>query len=125
MPSANGRRLSLAVDACSHALSVLIEAAIVESGKKIVADMQGQVPVDTGALKSTIKMVKTGPIRYAIKAGGAETTKDGYDYALAVEFGNHHSPANPFFYRTYRRNKRGLRRRVRKAIRDGIRQGVK
>ena len=86
------------------ALTAKIEQAAergVQRSAIFVADIQRQlVPVDTGALKSTIRVVKQTPLHYRVIAGDASVTQpDGSKpviYAPFVEYGTANSPAQPF-----------------------------
>lgn len=60
------------------------------------------------------------PSRFLVRAGGPKTTKAGYDYALANEFGTEKMPAQAFFWPTYRQERAGIRRRLNKSIRDAL-----
>lgn len=61
------------------------------------------------------------PLQARVLAGGSLTTKNGYDYANANEFGTEKMNARPSFWPTYRLMKRRIRsaisRRANKAIR--------
>lgn len=64
-----------------------------ERGAQLIADLARQlVPVDTGALRDSIR-VEPGdsPTSRKVIAGGG-----GVDYAAHVEYGTAHSPARPF-----------------------------
>ncbi len=73
-------------------------------GKKSVHELQASIRVEDGR----------HPLRKLVRAGGPLTTKDGYDYALGQEFGNHHAPAQPFFWRSYRLKKKAIRSALQK-----------
>lgn len=119
------------------------DAAFVELTRQTnsLADKIRQtVPVDTGALKSTIRVTPgRRPLSLRIVAGGWATTdkirtrvKDSdfltallsgtanagaYDYARAVEFGHLSKngsvvPARPYFFPIYRWKKKSLKRAV-------------
>lgn len=70
----------------------------------------------TGKLASTIR-VEEGDhdLHLYVRAGGADTTsqptsgRPPYDYALGQEFGNSKTPASPFFYPPYRKEKKSIR----------------
>lgn len=85
--------------------------------------MQRVVAVDEGDLRASVRIEpgKYGD-RFYVKAGGPKTTKrvrnsgkgnaPEYDYALAVEFGTKKMRARPFFYPTYRTNRRAMKRAI-------------
>lgn len=71
---------------------------------------QLQPPEDSGGLEESIRVEKTGfEDRLLVKAGGPLTTKNGYDHALAFEFGTQRQPARPFFWNTYRVKRESIR----------------
>lgn len=84
--------------------------------------MKQVVPVDTGKTKSTIRVErgKRGD-RFYVKAGGSATTEGGFDTATASEWGTQKEKAKPWFYSTWRRNKKqiraGLEHEIKKAVR--------
>lgn len=80
-------------------------AAATERGLKraagFVADIETQlVPVDTSALKQTIRVVRVSADHYQVIAGDPTATRpnDGraVDYAPYVEYGTPNSAAQPF-----------------------------
>lgn len=93
------------------------------------------VPVKSGTLRGSIQ-VEPGhrPGSYRVKAGGKATTRDGFDYALAVEFGSsQHTNAGmfkgsenpgarrqPFFWVAYRLMKKRMKARNTRAINKAI-----
>ncbi|AZO77487.1 MULTISPECIES: HK97-gp10 family putative phage morphogenesis protein [unclassified Bosea (in: a-proteobacteria)] len=84
--------------------------------------MKQVVPVDTGKTKGTIRVErgKRGD-RFYVKAGGPATTDGGFDTATASEWGTQKEKAKPWFYPTWRRNKKqiraGLDHEIKKAVR--------
>jgi HK97 gp10 family phage protein len=65
---------------------------------------------DSGKLAESIRLERgRHPLRVLVRAGGPLTTKDGYDHALANEFGTEKLQAQPFFWPAYRANKTKLR----------------
>lgn len=88
--------------------------------------MQRVVPVEEGDLRASIR-IEIGRFgdRFYVKAGGPRTTKrlrdsakgnaPEYDYALAVELGTRKMRARPFFYPTYRTNRRAMKRAIQNA----------
>lgn len=108
-------------------LSVVPEAAQ-EMGKansisadKLVADAKSLVAVKTGTLRDSIhKEPGKREGSFLVKAGGPTTTtvsaNGEYDYALAVEHGTEDMQRQPFFYPSFRANKRPARDRVRRAL---------
>lgn len=66
-----------------------------DSGDRIVVDAQRQVPVLTGALRSSIrKQMSPGALSCRVEAFGNRAT--GEAYALFVEMGTRHQAAQPY-----------------------------
>lgn len=101
---------------------------------KIVAMMRRLVPVDKGELRDSIgwtwgdppagvrvfarsKPMKNGA-RITIYAGGK-----GIPQAIFQEHGTKFMPANPYFYPSYRANRKGARAGITRAGRKAIREG--
>lgn len=82
--------------------------------------MKQVVPVDTGKTKSTIRVERgRRGDRFYVKAGGPATTDGGFDTATASEWGTQKETAKPWFYSSWRRNRKqikaGLEREIKKA----------
>lgn len=60
----------------------------------VVSKMKDRVPVNTGALRNSIKWTKIGN-EYSLEAGN-----ESINYASFIEFGTFKMRANPFFYPT-------------------------
>lgn len=74
-------------------------------------------PEETGALENSIRREQgRSEIQFVVRAGGPTTTTNGYDRALAFEFGTEKQPARPFFYPAYREMKRRLRYAIVNAV---------
>lgn len=72
------------LDQYSNEVQKLVANEIQDWAKRTVADAQRDVPVDTGALKSTIRdVVGADRLTWIVKAGGI----NGVNYAPYVEFG--------------------------------------
>jgi hypothetical protein len=72
------------LDQYSNEVQKLVASEIQDWAKRTVADAQRDVPVDTGALKSTIRdVVGADRLTWIVKAGGI----NGVNYAPYVEFG--------------------------------------
>jgi HK97 gp10 family phage protein len=90
--------------------------------------MKQAAPVDDGDLREShrVERGRRGD-RFYVKAGGPKTTKPvrkgqkaTYDAANAVEFGTHKMQAQPFFYPTYRRNRKAMRRGLEVEIKRAV-----
>ncbi len=96
------------------------EALLIAVGLKLA--MERVVPVKTGKTKSTIRIErgKRGD-RFYVKAGGSATKDGTFDTATASEWGTQKEKAKPWFYPTWRRNKKqarsGLEHEIKKAVR--------
>jgi HK97 gp10 family phage protein len=122
--SLSSRILQFKIDAMTKALVSLVDVAVAEAAETIVAEQKARAPKLTGTLAASIKKTKTGPMRYRITAGGSSTSKSGYDYALGQEFGNHHSPAQPYFFPGYRARKRDAKKKIRDTISSEIKRAA-
>jgi HK97 gp10 family phage protein len=60
------------------------------------------------------------PARALVRAGGPKTTVGGYDYALANEFGTAKMAAQPFFWSTYRAERKRIRHELEAAVIDAL-----
>jgi HK97 gp10 family phage protein len=75
----------------------------------------------TSDLRESIRVEKAKrPTRFLVRAGGPKTTRGGYDYALANEFGTQKMPAQPFFWPTYRAEKKRIRRDIMRGIKAAL-----
>lgn len=82
----------------------------------------------TGNLKRSVRVTKgRHDLELFVDAGGDLTTKEvrkgsgePSDYALHVEFGTLHAPAQPFFYPTYRAKASEIRKEIEDAVADAL-----
>lgn len=87
--------------------------------------IRASVPVDSGDLRASVRVEET-EMGHAVLAGGALTTKaarqghGSYDYSIGTEFGTVDTPAQPFFWTSYRKLKKRMRGRVRRAAAKAI-----
>lgn len=83
--------------------------------------MKQVVPVRTGKTKGTIRVErgKRGD-RFWVKAGGPATTEGGFDTATASEWGTQKETAKPWFYSTWRKNRKQIRAGLEKEIRKAV-----
>lgn len=98
--------------------------------QRLGQEIASKAPTDEGALRASVRVErgKRGD-RFYVKAGGAKTTRpvrEGqsatYDYANAVEFGTRKKPARPFFYPTYRANRKYIRHGIEHELRKAARK---
>lgn len=120
-----------------------IRAEMEATANEIVAMMKNLAPVlkephtkrEPGALRDSIGWTWGKPPRYSsVVAAVKASTADGLTltiyagnnavrYAHLVEFGTaHHGAAQPFFYVSWRANRKSAGRRVRKAVREAARE---
>lgn len=112
-----------------------VRAAMEKSADEIVAMAKGLVPVDSGDLKASIgwtwgkapkgsvalaKSGSAGGESITIFAGNSEAF-----YARWVEFGTVKMPPSPYFFVSYRANKRRAKGRINRAIKKGLKEGAK
>lgn len=117
-----------------------------ENVTTLVAKMKARVPRKSGTLARSIRYEKINELGYRIRAGGPTTTKktragwfsagSEFDYANAVEFGtkphklggifkgSRHpgSTPRPFFYGTYRTEKRAIKKRIRDVAKAAVKK---
>jgi len=85
-------------------------------------------PVKSGMLRDSVSMDPgERPTSFVVQAGGEATTKPvrkgadaSYDYALGVEFGTTDTRARPFFWPSFRANKKPAKARATRALRKAI-----
>lgn len=124
-----------------------VEQQLEAEAEALAAAMRNNVPVDTGTLRDSIKVVpgKHALSRRIVVGGDATTVKvrkgvsdadfakakakrnntGEFDYFRAVEFGHLTPdgvpvPAQPFFFPTYRARKKALKRRIAAAARGPL-----
>lgn len=118
-------RINRLPDGLKKEINAELRAQAIELG----GSMKLAVPADTGALRESI-VYEMQTLRAFVRAGGASTMKAVrrsakgsaplVDYAAYVEFGTARTPAQPFFFPTYRRKKKAIK----KAIADRVKRAV-
>jgi HK97 gp10 family phage protein len=95
--------------------------AIEKEANDLAEAMRRRVHVKRGELRDSIR-VESGksPFVLWVKAGGSATTNNGYDYAMATEFGTHKEHAQPFFWNTYRARAQAIKARLDAVIMESI-----
>lgn len=125
----NKDRLAAKLKRLAPAAQAELAKVNITSADEMVASAQGLVPVKTGTLRNSIRSepaeTETGAVR--VLAGGPSTTKEvrsgsgrPYDYALGIEFGNSHTPRQPFFFTSFRLLRRRHRARASRALNKSI-----
>lgn len=115
-----------------------IRAALARAAERMTAMMRNLVPVDEGKLRDSIgwtfgkvprgsltigKLVSAnlgGDLTVTVYAG--EDDPNGAYYSRFVEFGTQVSAAQPFFFVSYRAQRRSARRAVTTAVRKAARK---
>jgi HK97 gp10 family phage protein len=72
-------------------LDSAIAVGVERAADRIVDTAQGLVPVDTGALRDSIRAEPVAPTHWQVIAGGGDV-----DYAIFVEYGTSKMAAQPF-----------------------------
>jgi HK97 gp10 family phage protein len=119
-------------EALPQAAQIAIRAAMEKQAQAIVEMAQRLVPVVTGTLRDSIgwtwgEAPKGSMSLAVVKAtGGNEMTltvyagsrvgKGGAFYARWVEFGTINQPAQPYFYVSYRANRKKAKSAIRRAV---------
>lgn len=98
-----------------------VEAVVVEFTALITRDAQGNAPVDSGDLRSTIRGVleqAAQAVAARIVAGGIPGAATGrlVDYALFVELGTANAAAQPFLFPAFERHRLPFIEAVRRAV---------
>ena len=107
------------VDVQNDARRVLREMA-----DKIADDARRRVPVDTGALRSTIRpWVSKKTLDASVSAGGKSGGVDVY-YAHFVEYSTKKKPARPFLYPSGRAHEQETEERLTAVMYEALRKGV-
>lgn len=135
-------KLQRKLDRLPEAAKAHIRTKMGESADEIVAMMKSLAPVlkepdkrrRAGALRDSIGWTWGKKPKYAISLGSIKSTLAGdltitiyagnneVRYAHLLEWGTVKMPAQPFFYVSWRANRKSARRNVRKAVRDAARQ---
>lgn len=82
--------------------------------------IEAAAPRDQGDLADSVEVRrKRNTLEFEVTVGGDKTTKEvrggsgvEYDYAMGIEFGNEHVPAQPFAYPTARAMAPGIEQRL-------------
>jgi len=101
-------------------LSRALDEALKEIAEKIRDDAKGFVPVDTGALKKSIRIEKKGKLQVSIVAGGGGVinprTGREVDYASFVEFGTSRMSPQPYMQPALEKNRDEILRIVKEKV---------
>ncbi|QND51532.1 HK97 gp10 family phage protein [Phyllobacterium sp. 628] len=119
--------------AMAKAGETAMRQAMETGANEIVAMMKSLVPVDKGDLKLSIGWTWGKAPKGSISMGTLNATKgnaaitiyagdDKAFYAKWVEFGTKNAAASPYFYVSYRANKKRFTRRVNTAVSKAVRK---
>jgi len=90
-------------------LSRALNEALEEIAEKILDDAKNFAPVDTGALRKSIRTEKKGKLQVSVLAGGGGVinpkTGREVDYAGYVEFGTSRMAPQPYMQPAFEKNK--------------------
>jgi hypothetical protein len=80
-----------------------------------------QKPDDSGGLEASCTVLPgRDETEAVVAAGGDASTHDGYDHAMAFEFGTQKQAARSFFYSTYRERAAAIRARIEDAAGEAV-----
>lgn len=144
MAFSNRDRLKRKLRSLPPAAEKAVKAQLEKEANDLAELIRRRVPVDTGTLRESVKVMPGDrPLSMKVKAGGEPTRKKvrkgvkaadfakakasggsrgEYDYARGVEFGTSEQPAQPFFWPSYRQRKRPIRRRISAAAKKAVRK---
>ena len=101
-------------------LSKALDEALNEIAEKIRDDAKSFVPVDTGALRKSIRIEKKGKLQVSIVAGGGGVinprTGREVDYAGYVEFGTSRMNPQPYMQPALEKNRDEILRIVKEKV---------
>lgn len=105
-----------------------LAATIREQADGLAGAIRQAAPKKTGRLANSVKVRRgRNSLQLVVTAGGQETRREvrkgsgaPYDYALAVEFGNSHASAEPFFWPTYRAREASIREAIGAAVEKAL-----
>ena len=130
----NLAKLQRKLDRLPRVAKATIRAAMEEAANQIVAMMKALVPVEKGDLRDSIgwtwgKVPKGNGIIATVKSSlGDDLTitffagDDVAYYARWQEFGTQDMPASPYFYVSWRANRKSAKALIRKASRQAAKQ---
>jgi HK97 gp10 family phage protein len=121
-PNKSVERLKRVLASLTAPAKAAIKAELWNSARSIADVMRLEAARGaTGNLQASVR-VEQGRKEFSvvIRAGGPLTTKNGYDYSLANEFGTIKATEQPFFWNSYNANKKRAKNNVRKAGKKAI-----
>ena len=117
-------------NALTVGLDPLTASILKEIAEKVKEEAKENVPVDTGALRKSIRVTSTAKVagkvtRVGVRAGGFETNpKTGHlvNYAVFVEFGTSRQAAQPFLIPAVSNKASPIIRKLLKGLGDTLRR---
>ena len=88
----------------------VISTTLAEHAEKVAEDAKALAPVDTGALRDSIEVVKVDDLNYQVVATAP--------YAIEVELGTAHQAAEPFLFPAAEANRAALKDNLAKALKN-------
>ena len=114
-----------ALNAIPKSVRQAIDPAIEKGADELVARMKYLAPDDPktsgGDLKSNIRKSR-GPVPLAVRVSAIDPGPDGFDNALAQEYGTVDTPQQPFFWPSVSTLKKKVRRRIDRAISQAVKK---
>jgi HK97 gp10 family phage protein len=98
------------------------QATLLSDAQKAGLRALEQPPEETGKLETSCVVVRgSSDLEFVVQAGGEITTgDDGYDRALAFEFGTSRQTARPFFFPTYAAHRDQIQTTIENAVSEAI-----
>jgi HK97 gp10 family phage protein len=109
--SAQTDRLNARLAAIPLAVREAVTPALLKSGNELAERIKALIPVESGALKDSIKVTQVTETKVTVSEGGPDAP-----YAQHVEYGTKHAHAEPHFWPAYRLTRSRLRRRIKRAV---------
>jgi HK97 gp10 family phage protein len=115
--SAQTEKLRARLAAIPLAVRQAVTPALLTSGNELADRIRVLVPDLHGALKGSIKVTQVSETKVTVSEGGPEAP-----YALHVEYGTKHAPAEPHFWPAYRLTKKRIQSRTKRAIAKAVKE---
>lgn len=102
-----------------------LATTIKKEAERLTTAIKAAAPVDTGALRDSVKVRRRrNDLDLEVTAGGDATVHGERrphgeaDYALFVEYGTRKKPAHPFFYPTARAMQKSIEKNIANAVKE-------
>lgn len=120
-------QLQRRIERLPNYVQAAVRAELEKQAEALMRIMRAGAPGGpTGALAASVRRENgKHKLQVVVAAGGPTTTTPyGYDYAVGVEFGNEHAPAQPFFYPAYRLQRKRIKSAVKRAGVKAIKENL-